>query len=103
MKRYVLTSAAKQDVNDIWDYIASDNIEAADRVLDGLESAMNKLAKNPDLGHWREDLADKRHRFWLVYSYLIVYRHETKPLQIVRVLHAARDVQNILGLSPEEP
>jgi plasmid stabilization system protein ParE len=43
------------------------------------------------------------HRFFLVYSYLIVYRHEAKPLQIVRVLHAARDVQSILGLSPDEP
>jgi plasmid stabilization system protein ParE len=39
MKRYVLTPSAKRDVNDIWDYIANDNIEAADRVLDALESA----------------------------------------------------------------
>jgi plasmid stabilization system protein ParE len=103
MKRYVLTPSAKKDVNDIWDYIAADNIEAADRVLDALESAMVRLAKNPSIGHWRDELADKRHRFWLVYSYLIVYRHEAKPLQIVRVLHAARDVQSILGLSPDEP
>jgi plasmid stabilization system protein ParE len=36
MKRFVLTPRAKQDVNDIWDYIADDNIEAADRVLDAL-------------------------------------------------------------------
>jgi len=103
MKRYVLTPSAKKDINDIWDYIASDNIKAADRVLDALEAAMAKLAKNPNIGHWREELADKRHRFWLVYSYLIVYRHETKPLQIIRVLHAARDVQNILRLSSGEP
>ena len=39
---------------------------------------MVKVAKNPGVGHWREDLADKRHRFLLVYSYLIVYRHEAK-------------------------
>jgi plasmid stabilization system protein ParE len=103
MKRYILTPSAKRDVNDIWDYIAADSIEAADRVLDALESAMIKLAKNPGVGHWREELADKRHRFFLVYSYLIVYRHEAKPLQIVRVLNAARDVQSILGLSPDEP
>ena len=102
MKRYILTPRAKRDVNEIWDYIANDNIEAADRVLDALESAMVKLAKNPGIGHWREELADKSHRFWLVYSYLIVYRHEAKPLQIVRVLHAARDVQSLLGFSPDE-
>lgn len=103
MKRYVLTPSAKRDVNDIWDYIANDNIKAADRVVDALESAMVKLAKNPGVGHWREELADQRHRFLLVYSYLIVYRHEAKPLQIVRVLHAARDVQSVLGLLPDKP
>jgi len=43
-------------------------------------------------------LADKRHRFLLVYSYLIVYRPASVPLQIIRVLHAAQDVQNILEL-----
>jgi plasmid stabilization system protein ParE len=103
MKRYILTPRAKRDVNEIWDYIADGNIEAADRVLDALESAMVKLAKNPGIGHCRQELADKTHRLWLVYSYLIVYRYEAKPLQVVRVLHAARDVQSILGLSPDEP
>jgi plasmid stabilization system protein ParE len=102
MKRFILTPRAKRDINDIWDYIANDNIQAADRVLDALENAILKLEKNPGIGHFREELADKRHRFFLVYSYLIVYRHETKPLQIIRVLHAARDVQSILGLAPEE-
>jgi toxin ParE1/3/4 len=102
MKRLVLTPRAKQDINDIWDYIADDNIEAADRVLDALDNAILKLATNPGIGHFREELADKRHRFFMVYSYLIVYRHETKPVQIIRVLHAARDVQTILGLAPDE-
>jgi plasmid stabilization system protein ParE len=62
-RRFVLTPRARQDVNDIWDYIADDNIEAADRVLGALENAMVKLAKNPGIGHWREELIDKRHRF----------------------------------------
>lgn len=79
MKRFVLTPRAKQDVSDIWDYIADDNIEAADRMLEALDSAMVRLAKNPGIGHWREELTDKRHRFFPVYSYLIVYRQETKP------------------------
>jgi plasmid stabilization system protein ParE len=33
MKRFILTPRARQDLNDIWDYIANDNIEAADRVI----------------------------------------------------------------------
>ena len=40
MRRFVLTPRARQDLNDIWDYIAEDNIEAANRVLDALETAM---------------------------------------------------------------
>ena len=37
-----------------------------------------------------------------MYSYLIVYRLETQPLQVIRVLNAARDVRSILGLIFEE-
>jgi antitoxin ParD1/3/4 len=101
MKLFVITPRAKEDV--IWDYIADDSIEAADRVLDALDDAMVKVSKTPGIGHWREELTDKRHRFFLVYSYLIVYRHETKPLQIIRVLYAGRDLQSILDLGPDEP
>jgi plasmid stabilization system protein ParE len=64
MKRFIVTPRARQDLSDIWDYIAGDNVQAADRVLDALESALLKLAKNPGIGHWREELTDKRHRFF---------------------------------------
>lgn len=48
-------AAAKQDINDIWDYVAADNIEAASTVLDALETALAKLAKHPSIGHWRKN------------------------------------------------
>ncbi len=101
MKAFVLTLLAARDLNEIWDYLASDSIEAADRVLGALERALHGLAKNPGKGHWREDLADRRHRFFLVYSYLIVYRPETKPVQVIRVLHASRDIQALLHFPSE--
>jgi len=99
---FVLTPLAAKDIGDIWDYIAVDSMDAADRVLTALEKALSRRAKTPGIGHVREDLADRRHRFLLVYSYLIVYRFETKPLQIIRILNASRDVQSILGLPAEE-
>ena len=40
MSRFVLTLRAGQDLDDIWEYIAADNIEAADRVLDRMEKAL---------------------------------------------------------------
>jgi antitoxin ParD1/3/4/toxin ParE1/3/4 len=36
-------------------------------------------------------------KFWPIYSYLIVYDPGTKPLQIIRVLHGMRDVEDILN------
>ena len=43
------------------------------------------LAQFPGGGHWRRDLTDAEVRFFSVYSYLIVYRPEIKPLQIVAI------------------
>jgi len=96
MTPFVLTPAATRDLEEIWDYLAADNRTAAERVLNKIEAAMEKLARTPGIGHLREDLADRRHRFFLVYSYLIVYRPEARPLQVIRVLHASRDVRNLL-------
>jgi len=97
MKQFVLTSLASRDLNEIWEYLSEDNLDAADRTLAAIEKAIRKLARQPGIGHLREDLADRRHRFLLVHPYLIVYRSSTKPLQVIRVLHTARDVQTILG------
>lgn len=98
MKPFVLTPLAARDLSDIWEYLAQDNIQIADQTLTDLEKAMRRLARRPGIGHLREDLADRRHKFFLVHSYLIVYRMATKPLQVIRVLHAARDVQALLGI-----
>jgi len=56
------------------------------------------LGANPGIGHAREDLTHLPVKFWPVYSYLIVYDPETRPVQILRVLHGMRDVEEILNL-----
>jgi plasmid stabilization system protein ParE len=96
MARFVLTPAARADLAEISDYISKDNPDAANRVLDELRAAMRKLAEMPEMGHSRRDLASESLRFWPLYSYLIIYRPEARPLQVVRVLHGSRDVHRIL-------
>jgi antitoxin ParD1/3/4/toxin ParE1/3/4 len=93
---FVLTSQAEFDLNEIWDYIARDSLAQADRVLAEFEKAMTALAEQPCMGHLREDWADSRHRFWPVYSYIIMYRPETKPLQILRVVSGYRHLVELL-------
>ncbi len=67
--------------------------ERAVHVIDRLRDAFTKLADHPGLGHRREDLTHVPLRFWNVWSYLIIYKPETKPLKILRVLHGARDLR----------
>lgn len=94
--RVVLSRLAELDLDAIWDFVALDSPEAADRVASALEKAFASLAKNPGIGHYREELADRRHRFLSVYSYLIVYRTDVGELSIVRVFHGSRDVRALL-------
>lgn len=54
------------------------------------------LAQSPGLGHTRDDLTSLPLRFWPVFSYLIVYDPARRPIEIVRVLHGARDLRRIL-------
>lgn len=92
MGRYVLTDLAKSDIRDIVAYLRPRSREAAKSVPAELRAAMRRLADFLGIGHLREDLTDQPLRFWCVYSYLIVYRPETKPLEVIRVLHGAQDV-----------
>jgi len=68
----------------------------ADRVEEVILEKLALLAGDPHIGHPRSDLTAADVRFFLVYSYLIVYRRSTKPLQIVAVFHGAIDVLTLL-------
>ena len=97
MSRFVLSSAAAADLLSIASFLDDHALHATDTVLRGLHDAMVRLAATPGLGHLREDLAAEPLRFYAVWSYLVIYR-DADPLEIVRVLHAARDVASELTL-----
>jgi|ERR1700722_12337058 len=96
MSDYVVSEKARIDLQLIWEYIAQNSAEAADKVQNDFQSAMRRLAWMPGMGHTRSDVTSQHYRFWRVYSYLIIYKPDSKPLQIVRVIHGARDLRNLL-------
>ena len=99
MGRYQFTPQALNDLLEILSFIAEDNPRAADRVEEAVLRACEFLADSPYAGRARNDLTDLPLRFWVLqpYSnYLIVYDPEEKPLQIVRILHGARNVRPLL-------
>jgi plasmid stabilization system protein ParE len=97
MKEYELSLEARDDLQQIWAYIARDNLTAADQLETDIYAACELLARNPRLGHKRRDLTDEPVRFWPVRgNYLVVYFHEGETVRIVRVLHGARDASSQL-------
>ncbi len=96
MSGYVLGRDAEQDLNDTWDYIAEDSVDAADRLTASLFDAFEALARNPGMGHKREDLTNFPLLFWPVGNYLVIYRGEKSPIQIVAVVHGKRDIPTFL-------
>ena len=96
MNRYELTRTALADLDELWLYIAADNVDAADRVSDAILGACELLAQHPLVGHARRDLTTRPVLFWSSGSYLLVYAPATTPLRIIAVLHGARDVATIL-------
>jgi antitoxin ParD1/3/4/toxin ParE1/3/4 len=97
MTRPVFTTEARIDLADITIYLAEQaGVDVARKVIATLKSACAFLNQTPGAGHNREDLTDKPVKFWQVYSYLIVYDPSPRPIRILRVLHASRDVARLL-------
>ncbi len=98
MAAHRLTPDALADLDEIWRFIARDDPEAADRVEETILAACKSLSQFPRQGHSRPDLTKLPVLFWTVPrypSYLVIYRPETKPLQIIRVLHGRRDLKRV--------
>jgi len=95
--RYVLAPEAAHDLVQIWRYIRKQSsVAMADRVEAAIRERIAFLAGNSGAGHWRKNLTDEAVKFFSVYSYLIVYKPDTKPLEVVSILHGRRDVEQIL-------
>jgi len=101
MNKYALTPAADADLEEIWQFVStSSSIAAADRLEAELHEAMTRIGEFPDIGHTRVDLADESLKVIGVHRILIVYRPQTRSIQVIRVLHGARDFGSIFGTGP---
>ena len=90
MKQFRVSDVARSDLDEIWLYIAQDNLDAADKLIHAIVSRFTKLAVMPLIGRQREELSP-RLRSFPVSRYVIFYRLIEDGIEIVRVLHGARD------------
>jgi len=88
---------AVQDIVELADFIALDSIQAADRFLEATEGAFHLLAENPNAGAQRtfHSATLRGIRMWPIRGFekhLIFYRRIPDGIEVVRVLHTARDI-----------
>ena len=89
--QYRVTPEARLDLDQIGLRIAQRNLEASDRFIDGITARFNVLAENPLLGRSRPELGENLRSF-PVGDYLIIYAPTDYGVEIVRVVHGARDI-----------
>ena len=96
MAKAIFAPAAEADLEAIVDYIAADNPAAADEFIARLEDLAARLAETPGMGRARSEFLPGLRSFRLGH-YLLFYRATTSGIEVVRVLHGARDFPTLFG------
>lgn len=91
MAKLNLSRKAEADLDEIWFAIALNNRSAADRLLDRFAYRMAMLEDFPEMGPARPELGEGA-RALVEGNYLIIYRLVSGVVEIVRVVHGARDL-----------
>lgn len=91
MARIVRRPLAGVDIADIWDFIAEDSVTQADAWLDRLDGKLRLLATQPMMGRSRGELSPGL-RSQPFGRYVIFYEPLSDGIDVVRVIHSARDI-----------
>ena len=95
MKLWQFSPQALGDLYAIWTFWTDRaGIESADRLETEFYEACDLLAERPMIGHIRTDVK-RPVRFWNVREYLVIYRPDTVPLEILRLAHGSQDIPRV--------
>jgi toxin ParE1/3/4 len=97
MPRLVLSEVVEAELDAIWEFIAFDNMDAADRFLEAALAAFQELARMPGMGRKR-NVSQARLRELRAFrvkgfeNYLIFYGPISDGIEVFRIIHGARDL-----------
>lgn len=101
MNRYRLAEQAKLDLGEMWLFVEKRSRRGARRLLDELHARFSDLADSPGLGPACEQFgADWRKS--IVGKYVIFYRPVAEGIEVLRILHGARNIEALLRETEEE-
>lgn len=97
----LLTEDAERDLEQIYDYIfgQGDHTEA-DRILDGMEQALERLERHPNRGSYPKELLDlgiREYRQILLDPYRLIYRVIDDRVIVYLIADGRRDMQSLLA------
>src|SRR5215475_6941375 len=95
MSVYVFHPAAFADLDHIWESIAENNIDAADRIVTEIHESILHLVSFPQQGHRRPDLTSRPLRFTTVGNYLIASAPDEVPLLVIAIIDGRRNPRTI--------
>ena len=94
MTQVIQSPEAEADLIEIWEYIAQYNEEAADKLIDTINQKAILLANSPYMGQVRSELQPSIRSF-PVEKYVLFYRPIENGIELVRIIHGARDIENL--------
>ena len=95
-REFRLSAAAEQDLTDIWGYVADYDETSADELIDQLIKRFLMLSNFQDAGRSREELAPGLRSF-PVKQHVIFYRVIPAGIEVIRVLHGSRDMEQVIA------
>jgi len=96
MSLYDVSAEAQNDLFEIWQRIAEDSVDLANRIEREFYDLFASLGRMPREGHTRKDLTKRPVLFFPLHSFLVVYQPDVNPIRIIGVLRGKRNVKRIL-------
>ncbi len=94
MPKVITSPLAERDLEEIWDYIAENNEESANKFLRELIKKFYLLAENREIGKMQDDFIVEM-RLFLHKNYHIYYFPTEDGVEIYRVLHGRRNIEGL--------
>lgn len=93
MNRFQISRQAEQDLEDIWCYLQQQDKLQADNQISQIINRFPMLSQFPDMGKKRDNLLVGLRSF-PVPPHIIFYNKTSDSIQIIRILHQSRDIDN---------
>ncbi len=97
MSPFIISQLARNDLAEILNFIAEDDLDAAAKFQNEIFAKLACLARIPFLGHRRTDLTKQTFGFGQPQSTISSFSENAEPLEILHITHGARDIKHLLS------